>query len=142
MKTSTVPCRHEGCDHAPFKNVRAERMHFHRAHSRTIIPFRENEHAPKVRIGKKTGKPDRRTKAWRALHPRLAKPLGGRGVARRSVLDRAIAHFAGPAVTLECPQCHYDFTLLTSSKVPNKVCPGCATPLQTFIDRLTAIAHA
>jgi len=136
-----VQCRVEGCSHEPLKNAKAERMHFHRVHSQNIIPFsKTNGHVPKLRIGKKTGQPDRRTKAWRNLHPRLAKPLGGRGP--RDPVTRAMAHFAGPEVGLECPNCHYDFSLLVASRVPNRVCPGCATPLQTFIDKLTAVVKA
>lgn len=115
-------------------------MHFHRAHSGKIITDRQRvpvngnvHHRMKV-----NGEIDRRTKAWRKAHPRLAKRLGP-----KDAVDRALEHFASSSVPkFECPQCHFDLNRLTDSAVPAKVCPGCGTPFQTFVDRLFAVLRA
>ena len=113
-------------------------MHFHRVHSGKISSFGQKNHGNGHARITANGQVDRRTKAWREAHPRLAKHIGP-----KDAIDRALEHFADPATPkLECPQCHYDLNILTSSTVPNKVCPGCGTPFQTLVDRLNSLLSA
>ncbi len=71
----------------------------------------------------------------------LAKPVKSkRQYFRGDVVDKVLAHHASPAAANnDCPNCHYDFNLLQTSKVPARYCPGCGTTVQTLINQLLSL---
>ncbi len=59
---------------------------------------------------------------------------------RGDIVDNVLAHHASPVLAKnDCPNCHYDFNLLSSSKVPARYCPGCGTTIQTLINQLLSL---
>lgn len=65
--------------------------------------------------------------------PKAAKRRYFRG----DVVDKVLAHYAPPGTEkCDCPNCHYDFTLLKPSRIAARYCPGCGTSIQTLINQL------
>lgn len=129
------PCKE--CDKA-FPSAKSLAMHVGRKHTRHILAFRErpaknhcthkgckksfkNAHGLGVHVAK--------------MHNRTAQPRHS----RHTIVERVMEKFASPDPKNICPNCHYDFAVLLSSKVPSHFCPGCGASLQALVDKLLAL---
>jgi hypothetical protein len=129
----------EKCDHAPFTTPQGLHMHIGRVHTGKIKAYREKG-TRRLSVAKYNGFHVRGVEPVSVVPPIRRGPGRPRKIATPQDLAEAILERrAGPEQHLSCPTCSYDLMVLVGSKVPNKVCPGCATTFQSMIDKLSAV---
>ncbi len=159
MSTASLARRHAPgelqcpkCNHEPFANRKGLAMHNARVHDRSIlVPHEKRAHVNGHEFKcAKCGEP---FKNEHGLHIHEARAHNRRHAkSPRAMVDLVLETFASkPHVndhehehehthSLGCTECHYDLEPLIGSEKPAAYCPGCATPIQTMVDRLAALA--